>query len=82
MRTTLEQSPIAVVDRESPGYPGVHTICVYHRAWPELQGEGPTLQSAATNLLPRACAGSDCVADGWHREGLESILADIRAFLA
>ena len=57
MRITLEQSPIAVVnDWESPGYPGGHTIRVYHHAWPDLQGEGPTLQDAATDLLRQACA--------------------------
>ncbi len=82
MTITLEQFPIAVVDCEPPGYPGVHTIRVYHHAWPDLQGEGPTLQDAATDLLRQACAESDCVGDGWHREGLESILADIRTFLA
>ena len=83
MTITLEQSPIAVVnDWESPGYPGGHTIRVYHHAWPDLQGEGPTLQDAATDLLRQVCAESGCVADGWHREGLESILVDIRAFLA
>ena len=83
MTITLEQSPIAVVnDWESPGYPGGHTIRVYHHAWPELQGEGPTLQDAATDLLRQVCAESGCVADGWHRESLESILVDIRAFLA
>ena len=82
MRITLEQSPIAVVDWESPEYSAVHTIRVYHHAWPDLQGEGPTLQDAATDLLRQACAESSWVADGWHREGLESILADIRAFLA
>ena len=82
MTITREQSPIAVVDWESPGYPGVHTIRVYHHAWPDLQGEGPTLQDAATDLLRQVCAESECVADGWHREGLESIGADIRAFLA
>jgi len=83
MRITLEQSPIAVVnDWESPEYPDGHTIRVYHHAWPDLQGEGPTLQDAATDLLRQACAESGCVGDSWHREGLESILADIRAFLA
>jgi len=60
----------------------MHTIRVYHHAWPGLQGEGPTLRNAATDLLRQACAESGCVGDGWHRKGLESILADIRAFLA
>ena len=82
MTITLEQPPIAVVDLKCTAYPGVDTIRVYHHAWPDLQGEGPTLQDAATDLLRQACAELSWAADGWHREGLESILADIRAFLA
>ena len=51
MTITLEQSPIAVVDWESPGYPGVHTIRVYRHAPPICKA-----RARRSRTPPRTCS--------------------------
>ena len=59
----------------------MHTTRVHHRDLPELHGEGETPYEAALNLLRHLIGEEGTIADGWHREGLEHVIADVRAFL-
>ena len=56
-----------------------HTT-LYHRAFPELCGEGETPQERAEDLIRRLTNEKDTQADTWHRESVERAIADIQAF--
>ena len=69
------------VPGESPGCPGVSATRVHHRDFPELHGEGETPFEAGLDLLRHLISEQGTIADGWHRESLEQVIADIRSFL-
>lgn len=76
-----EQSRVVAVTGESPGFPGIHTTRVYHRDFPELSGEAPTPYEAGLVLLRHLVSDTGTIADGLHRERLDKVIAEVRAFL-
>jgi len=76
-----ELSRVAAVPCESPGCRGVHLTRVHHRDLPELYGEGETPYEAALVLLRHLLSESGSIADGWHHEVLEQVIADVRVFV-
>jgi len=73
--------PLVFVDAESSECPGVHEICVHHRDWPEVYGEGETTREAAKDLLRHLFSQWDCVASNWRRQNLEQVIAETQDFL-
>ncbi|WP_406695641.1 TIGR03067 domain-containing protein [Singulisphaera sp. Ch08] len=76
-----ELSRVIAVTCESPGCPGVHQSRVHHRDFPELYGEGETPYDAALILLKHLLTESGMIADGWHHEILDQVIAEVRSFV-
>jgi uncharacterized protein (TIGR03067 family) len=72
---------IVVVTDKSPESRGLTAMRVHHRDLPELCGGGPTPWAAAINLLQHLIGESGAIAEVWHRETMERVIADVRAFL-
>jgi hypothetical protein len=58
----------------------VHTSAVHHRHFPEVQGEGHSLEDAAARLAELLARTLDSAPSDWRREGLEQAIEDARAF--
>jgi uncharacterized protein (TIGR03067 family) len=76
-----DQGRVVAVLCESPGLPGMHATRVHHRDLPELTGEGETPYEAALVLLRHLISETGTISDCWHRESLEHVITDVRAFL-
>jgi hypothetical protein len=72
---------VIAVPGQCSGSPGVSATRVHHRDFPELYGEGGTPYEAALNLLRHLITEQGAIANGWHRETLEQVIAEVRAFL-
>jgi uncharacterized protein (TIGR03067 family) len=72
---------IVVASDPNPGVAVLHATRVHHHDLPELCGRGATYREAAVDLLRQLVGESGAVADGWHRDAMERVIADIRAFL-
>ncbi len=60
---------------------GIHTARVQHCTLPLVCGEGATTREAAEDLVRKLMREASSVS-GWHLKDLETVIADIRAFLA
>jgi hypothetical protein len=58
----------------------VHTTAVHHRAFPEVSGEGDSLEDAAERLADLLARTLDSVPSDWRRGQLEQAIEDVRAF--
>ena len=60
----------------------VHTIQVHHQHFPELRFVDDSAEHAATHLVDRLANADRAVAsDSHHREAVQQVIDDIRAFL-
>ncbi len=53
---------------------------LHHRDFPEVQGEGDSLEDAAVQLAGLLERTLDSAPSDWRREGLERAIEDVRAF--
>ena len=60
---------------------GMYHATSYHRSFPNLCGSGATPREAAEDLIRRLTNEKDVITDTWRREGVESAIADVQAFL-
>jgi hypothetical protein len=56
-------------------------VQVHHRDIPELNADGESPRSAATNLAQELAREIEGVADNYHRGTIRRVLADVRAFI-
>lgn len=59
----------------------VHTIQVYHAHFPELRFVDISAEHAARRLVDRLEAARSVASDALHREAVQQVLDDLRAFL-
>jgi uncharacterized protein (TIGR03067 family) len=72
---------IVIVTDKSPESRGMSITRLHHHDFPELRGKGPTPREAAIDLLRHLIDESDAITDAWHRESLQRVIAEVRAFL-
>jgi hypothetical protein len=58
----------------------VHALCVYHRNFPEVRGEGSSPEDAAARLTALLSRTLDNVSSDWRRVVLERAIEDVKAF--
>jgi hypothetical protein len=57
------------------------TLCAYHRAFPEVRGEGATPKAAAEGLITWLTLALDRAGDDWQRTYIECAIEDVKAFV-
>lgn len=53
---------------------------VHHREFPEVRGEGDSLEDAAAHLAGLLERTLDSAPSDWRRQGIERAIEDVRAF--
>lgn len=53
---------------------------VHHREFPEVRGEGDSLEDAAAHLAEMLQRTLDSAPSDWRRQGIERAIEDVRAF--
>lgn len=59
----------------------VHTVHVHHEHFPELRFEDISAEHAAKRLVNRLESARGAAPDSLHRETVQQVIDDIRAFL-
>jgi uncharacterized protein (TIGR03067 family) len=72
---------VVIVTEKSPGISGHYATRIHHRDFPEMCSQGDTPREAAVNLLQHLIGQSGAIADNWHRESMEQVIAEVRAIL-
>jgi hypothetical protein len=70
-----------IVSDEIPTKIPIHALCVHHREFPEVRAQGSTPEAAARRLLELLSMTLDSAPSGWRRQGLESAIEDVIAFV-
>ncbi len=71
-----------VVTTEEYACNSLHVLCVHHRGFPEVRGEGNSTEDAAARLLEHLSRTLDNAPSDWRRETLTLAIEDVRAFAA
>ncbi|MHB1561918.1 MAG: hypothetical protein ACYC61_31095 [Isosphaeraceae bacterium] len=53
---------------------------VHHREFPEVRGEGDSIEDAAAHLAEMLERTLDSAPSDWRRQGIERAIEDVRAF--
>jgi predicted RNase H-like HicB family nuclease len=69
-----------VVAPAGPSVIASHTQVAHHRDFPELRGEGETLEDAASRLADLLALTLESAPSDWRRDQIERAIEDVRAF--
>ena len=69
-----------VITTEEWAFNSIHLLCVHHRGFPEVRGEGSSTEDAAVRLLEHLSRTLDNAPSDWRRETLTLAIEDVRAF--
>jgi uncharacterized protein (TIGR03067 family) len=79
MMARVSPAIVVAADR-SPDHLGLHITRVHHRDLPEVCGKGHSPRDAAVSLLQHLLGEAGAM-HSWHRERVEQVIAEVRAFL-
>jgi uncharacterized protein (TIGR03067 family) len=79
--TDAQHTRVVAACSQSPSVPGVFLTRVHHRDFPQVHGEGQTPYEAALVLLQHLITETGTTIDVWHREALDRVIGEVRAFI-
>jgi hypothetical protein len=69
-----------IVTTEDYPFRNVPGLSVYHRNFPEVRGEGGSIEDAAARLAELLSTALDSAPSDWYRPILAGAIEDVRAF--
>jgi hypothetical protein len=62
--------------------PGSTSTQIHHRDFPEIRGEGVSVNEAADQLANSLTRALDTALTDWRREAINQAIADVNAFIS